>query len=150
MVAVCLIVFAGAGGCARRSPSEIASPTEVAILWLDEGRDVDGVKVKVGRRLEEAPETGILEPVVSLTHEGKPVADAMVFVQLVTAGGEGASGEEAACVYEAASGCYSPGKLKMPEKVGDLAIRTRIIFAGVEQEWTGAVPFSLQSSAGSH
>jgi hypothetical protein len=136
-------------GCGTSKPSSPSKPANAEpIVWLEEGLDCEGAKVSVGYRGSKPKGGASLEPVVSITRDGSPVADAMVFDRLVSADGQTTHGAEAATVYEPAadgkSGNYEQGKLQLPENADGLALRVRVVLPESETDWQKDVPLSAK------
>lgn len=111
------------------------NPPETPAVWLERGLKIDDMTVEIGYRNREG-----IQPVIAITKEGKPVADAMVFVQLLSTGEQAQSSPELATVFETdgqgKSVYCTPTGISGGEFKG---MRWRVIFAGKEQEWTQEV-----------
>src|SRR4051812_368853 len=92
-----VLFFACVGliGCDFSKPGPPAKATNAEpIVWLAEGLDCEGAKISVGYHGSNPKAGQSLEPVVSITRNEGPVADAMVFDRLVSAEGETMHGAE--------------------------------------------------------
>lgn len=125
-------------GCEHRSstPTETTDPLE----WVERGIEHKGLAIALGyRRGRESVERSF-EPVASITRDGKPVADAMVFCRLLSADGRVTLRDEVATVYEPSVGrdpaLYAQGRLPAPEGASPCVVRFRVILSDVDQEWT--------------
>jgi hypothetical protein len=127
--------LAGCSGCRFQPAGSLER-----IVWIEQGIVHDGMTIALGYRGEEMQGGSSLEPVASILRGGEPVADAMVFNSLVSADGKGTFGGEAATVYEPADSShparYAQGMLLVPEGVGECIVRFRVVFPGMEDEWT--------------
>jgi hypothetical protein len=144
-------------GCPRTSDNTVArAPAENAtnsenpdsVTWIERDLEVEGIKIAVGHRLRLGKPVSWREPVVVITKNGKPVANAMVFCQLVSPDGPSTFGEEEATVFEPAShgdpACYAPGKSMLPEDADSAVIRVRVILPERDQEWSSEFPILLE------
>ena len=141
LVLVGLLVF---GGCPRSaSPdAENAAPPPV---WVEKDIDHHGSTIALGFR-GGLTDDGV-EPIAAITRDGQPVAGAMVFVRLVPAGGEAATGasvDEVATLYEPASepapALYTPGRLPVPAGQAKPAAQFRIVLPDAADELTQEIP----------
>lgn len=96
--------------------------------------------ISLGHRDANQHEDGWLEPIVAITKDGRPVADAMVFCRLVSTPKSAPVGDEIATVYEVdpsgTQGRYAQSKLRLPENDAEFAVRFRIILPETDEEWT--------------
>ena len=98
-------------GCGR-SVSTPATPPRPPLLWVEEGIEHAGMRISLGYRGAAAVAADSdVEPVAAITHNGEPVAGAMVFTSLVAADSDKKNGEpttgEAPTVFEPA-GAQTP------------------------------------------
>jgi hypothetical protein len=112
------------------------------ITWIEKGISHAGAVIRLGVCQPSAKSTNV-EPVAAIEREGKPVAGAMVFVQLLAAiegkkaGGDSAS--ELTTVYkpggEKTPAIYSPGKLARSKSGAEAIARFRIVLPGVDEDF---------------
>ena len=84
---------------------------------------------------------------LATTRDGKPAADAMVFVSLADAAATTDALPEAAAVYEPAStppGVYAQAKLPVPAGATECPVRFRIVLGESEQDWTRDIKIPLK------
>ena len=134
-----LLVSVGCQRSSSENATDIKTPTTPP-TWLEQGLEVEGRSISLGYRGSPPRAGESLEPTVAITQDGKPVAEAMVFLRLVAADGQTFLGDEVATVFEPATAgnvaCYAQGKLRMPEKGDAAAIRFRLILPGRDEDWT--------------
>lgn len=121
-----LLLLAGCGENASQPPAA-PPPAANPVTWIEQDIEHEGMKISLGHRGQE--------PVAAITRDGQPVANAMVFCTLLSAGGE------VATVYESPAGTepglYAPGSQQ-------LQIRFRIVLPEVEKEWTREIAIPLK------
>ena len=131
-----VILAAALVGCG--SFSTPSTQVQKPVHWLEQGIDHEGTRIDLGYRGERT--SAEIEPVAVITRQGKPVSDAMVFVQLVSADGKETFGDEAATVYEPGVGkapaLYAPGPLKVSEGDASRVVRFRVVLPEVDVDWT--------------
>ncbi|MEO8495343.1 MAG: hypothetical protein ABI614_09750 [Planctomycetota bacterium] len=150
-----LLTLISVSGCSRTAPVKSVEKATAAdsTIWLEEGLEFEGATIAFGHRGQQAVAGEWLEPTVAITKDGKPVADAMVFYQLVTPDGMSTLGDEVATVFEQASdgtpACYAQGKLQLPGEGRSVAVRVRIVLPEVDKEWSRdfIVPQGSESTA---
>jgi len=133
-------------GCAGNSP--VTPEAQEPLAWIEKGIVHKGVEITLGHRGKSAGAERWVEPVVSITHEGEPVANAMVFNSLVSTDGSKVIGDEVATVYEPPSGkepaLYAQGKLKPPTGSWPCVVRFRIVLPDIEEQWTRDIEIPLR------
>ena len=98
------VLLAGCGGSSLQ-PTPAPSPVTKPVTWIEQDIEHEGMKISLGHRGQE--------PVAAITRDGQPIANAMVFCTLLSAGGEVAtvyespSGKGPACTHQAASNSKS-------------------------------------------
>lgn len=139
-----VLLAAAFAGC-KPSPTNNAAPTN-NITWLEEGNSFEGLTIAVGFRGILDPGGEELEPILAISKDGQPVADAMVFDQFAIAGEDGTFNWEVPTVYEPSpdgkSGYYAQGKLKWPQS-SNLAVRYRVVLPESGKEWKRNVILQL-------
>jgi hypothetical protein len=124
---------------------EAESGNRRSFVWAEEDIEFGGAKIALGFRDRDQPER--VEPMVSITRDGKPVANAMVFAQLVSSDGQQTYSDELAAIYipETISATGAPvyeavvhreGE-RLPEKA---VVRFRIVLPGEANDFTHDVP----------
>lgn len=144
-VAIGLVMIAALVGCWRSTNSiPGGGPPPV---WVEKEIEHAGMTLSLGYR-GDAPQAGkAFEPVAMITRDGRPVADAMVFVSLLD-GAEADAGEDQATVYEISqdrkAGHYAQGELQAPAGAQSCTVRFRIVFADAQEDWTRDVEMPVQ------
>lgn len=116
-----------------------------ALVWNQEGLEKNGFSISLGHHGIRVLGGHAVEPAISITREGKAVADAKVFNSLISIEGEKVLAEEVATVYEPETeeepSHYAQGALQVPEGLERVIIRYRIILPGdaVEVSFDDAV-----------
>jgi hypothetical protein len=129
-------------GCGRSFTPPAAAPPP-PLLWVEEGIERAGMKISLGYRGATATVDRSVEPVAAITHNGEPVAGAMVFTSLVRGGSDATNREpttdEVATVYEPAGeqtpALYASGKLHLPDGQSPHAVRFRIVLPGADEDF---------------
>ncbi|MCA9173807.1 MAG: hypothetical protein KDB14_04905 [Planctomycetales bacterium] len=118
-----------------------------ALVWEGEPRQHAGLVIKLGHHGKHLHAGEEVEPAVSITRNGEPVADAKVFNALVSADGATVLAKEVPTVYEPTTSeepaHYAQGGLMIPQEAKSLLIRFRIVPADGE-EATFDVPVSVE------
>ena len=148
-----LLTIIGASGCTRTaSESSIEQATaESSAVWLEEDLEFAGMTIAFGHRGRHVKAGDWLEPIVAITKDGKPLADAMVFNQLVASDDQSTISDEVATVFEPASSgtpaCYAQGKLQLPGEVRSVAVRVRIVLPEIDEVWSKDFIIVMQASS---
>ena len=102
-----------------------------ALVWEGEPKEHAGMTIKLGHHGSHLRAGEEVEPAVSITKDGKPVADVKVFNALVTKDGATVLAKEVATIYEPETpeepAHYAQGGLKIPADAKEVAIRFRIV-----------------------
>lgn len=133
-------------GCTGNSPAP--SETQPPLAWVEKDIVHEGTKISLGHRSHPHNAERWLEPVATISRDGKPVANAMVFNSLLAADGSQVVVEEVATVYEPPAGespgLYAQGKMKLPPASSPSVVHFRIVFPDSEQEWTRDIELPLK------
>ena len=129
-------------GCGRSVSTPATAPRPL-LLWVEEGIEHAGMKISLGYRGSTAAADSDVEPIAAITHDGEPVASAMVFTSLVAADSDAKKREpttgEAASVFEPAGeqtpSLYTSGKLQLPQGPSPHAVRFRIVLPGAGEDF---------------
>ena len=101
------------------------------LFWQREGIEAHGYELRLGHHGINIHAGHRLEPAVSITRSGEPVADAQVFNSLVSRDGQQVLVAEVATVYEPPTAeeeaHYAQGGLDVPEGIVRVTIRYRIV-----------------------
>jgi hypothetical protein len=101
-----------------------------ALVWKGEPRKDGDLQILLGHHGEHLHAGETVEPAVSITRNGKPVADLKVFNSLLSADGKTVLAEEVATVFEPTTddepAHYAQGGLAIPKGVDAVIIRYRI------------------------
>ena len=118
-----------------------------ALVWEGEPKQHAGLVIKLGHHGQHLHAGEEVEPAVSITRDGEPVADAKVFNALVSADGATVLVEEVPTVYEPTTddepAHYAQGGLMIPKDAKSVVIRFRVVPADGE-EATFDVPVSVE------
>lgn len=118
-----------------------------ALVWEGEPKEHAGLVIKLGHHGKHLHAGEKVEPAVSITLDGEPVANAKVFNALVSADGATVLADEVPTVYEPPTdeepAHYAQGGLMIPANAKSLSIRFRIVPAEGE-EATFDVPISAE------
>lgn len=102
-----------------------------ALVWEGERIEHAGLVIRLGHHGAHLHAGEEVEPAVSITRDGEPVADARVFNALVTADGATVLAAEAPTVYEPTTddepAHYARGGLMIPKDAASVAIRFRVV-----------------------
>jgi hypothetical protein len=125
----------------------VPPPSAKPLIWIEKDIQHEGMTISLGYRGQaEEGERGV-EPIATITRDGQPVANAMVFCSLLAADDQ-AMGDEAATLYEPPvgkeAGLYTPGKMKLPDKGSRCTVRFRIVLPESEQDWLRDVEIPLR------
>jgi hypothetical protein len=105
-----------------------------ALIWRRDDIKHEGFDIQLGHHGKHLHAGKPVEPAVSITRNGKPVADAKVFNALVAADGKTELVGEVPTVYEPTTkdepAHYAQGPLKVPEDSKSVIIRYRIVLPG--------------------
>jgi len=119
------------------------------LFWLRDGLEKGEYSIKLGHHGVHVLEGHAVEPAVAITRDGKPVADAKVFMSLASGDGETVLVEEKQTVYEPVTeheeAHYAQAKLDVPHEVKKVFIRYRIVLAGDGGEEKIAVPVPVEA-----
>lgn len=101
-----------------------------ALIWKGDPRKTGDLQILLGHHGEHLHAGETVEPAVSITRSGKPVADLKVFNSLLSADEKTVLAEEVAAVYEPTTddepAHYAQGALAIPKGVDAVIIRYRI------------------------
>ncbi len=104
------------------------------LFWQREGIEAHGYELRLGHHGINIHAGHRLEPAVSITRGGEPVADAQVFNSLVSSDGQQVLAAEVATVYEPTTdeepAHYAQGGLDVPEGIDRVTIHYRVVFPG--------------------
>ena len=119
-----------------------------ALVWRLENVSHNGFVIHLGHHASHLHAGERVEPAVSVTLDGEPVADAEVFNALVSTDGTAVVAEEVATVYEPTTdeepAHYAQGELLIPPSMDKIAIRYRIVLPGDGGELTKDVTIELE------
>ena len=138
LLALCPSFVVGCVPVSRRG-SEVDEHRDGQVVWVEKGIAHEDVVIDFGYRNEVADGVRWIEPVAVITRDGKPVANAMVFNSLASAGG-GSVTEEVATRYtpspDSDTAWYAQGKLLLSDDTAECAVRFRIVLPSSQQAWT--------------
>jgi hypothetical protein len=101
-----------------------------ALVWKGDPRKAGDLQILLGHHGEHPHAGETVEPAVSITRNGKPVADLKVFNSLLSADGKTVLAAEVATVFEPTTddepAHYAQGALAIPKGVDGAVIRYRI------------------------
>jgi hypothetical protein len=137
---VLLLASLFAAGCGGSSTGPRAT-------WVEENIAHDDVKISLGYRGQKLQPGGSIEPVALITREGKPVANAMVFVSLASAEATTDTLPDVPAVYEPTGhppGAYAQANLPLPAGATECPVRFRIVLGETQQDWTRDIKIPLK------
>ncbi len=118
------------------------------LFWEREGIEAEGYQIQLGHHGVNINAGHSVEPAVSISRDGEPVADAKVFNSLVSDDGQQVLVDEVATVYEPPTAeepaHYAQGGLDVPQGLNRAVIRYRIVLPGEAGEVTYNVKVAVQ------
>ena len=138
----------GTGGADQAAENHTHDGDDV-LFWQREGIEEKGYQIRLGHHGVHVNAGHRLEPAVSISFGGEPVADAKVFNSLIAIDSEQVLATEVAAVYEppteAEPAHYAQGEIDVPQDLQRATIRYRIVLPGDAGEVIHDVPVLVSS-----
>jgi len=119
-----------------------------SLVWQRENIDHAGFTISLGYHGIRLHQGEQVEPAISITRDGRPVADAQVFNSLLDAETKSPIADEVATVYEPPTEMepahYAQGGLKLPSDADRVIIRYRMILPDDGGQWVQDVAIALE------
>jgi multidrug efflux pump subunit AcrA (membrane-fusion protein) len=137
------------GSSSEDNPHGHAHEGDDSLVWQRENIDHAGFTISLGHHGVRLLRGEQVEPAISITRGGVPVANAKVFNSLLNADTKSPISDEVATVYEPTTenepAHYAQGGLKLPSDADRVIIRYRLVLPNDGGEWVQdvAVPLSL-------
>jgi hypothetical protein len=121
-----------------------------ALFWKKENLDFEGVLISLGHHGFHFHAGDTIEPALTATRDGQPVADEVATVSMIASGDETVLIDEKPMVYEpptdAEPAHYAQAKFTVPPDTAKFRLRFRLKGVGSDKDWSEDI--DVQAHAG--